>query len=79
MTEPLRTEQLGFKVWRNPDELKEPIKYIGEFHPPAGQGYLSGQDLAVLGLAPGRYTILAPVTATYAGLFSKWQTVVVTG
>lgn len=79
MTEPLRTEQLGFKVWRNPDGPKEPIKYMGEFHPPAGQGYLSGQDLAVLALPPGRYTILAPVAATCGGLFSKWQTVVLPG
>lgn len=79
MTEPLRTEQLGFKVWRNPDGPKEPIKYLGEFHPPEGQGYLSGRDLAVLGLPPGRYTILAAPTVPHGDLFSKWQTVVLPG
>lgn len=77
MAEKLRTEQKGFKVWRNPPSAKEPIAYLGEFYPPKGRGFLTGSDLRQLGLGPGRYTVLAPPNAPRSGLFSKWQAVVI--
>ncbi len=77
MAEELRTEQRGFKVWRNPLGPKEPIRYLGEFFPPEGQPFLTGPNLRELGFEPGHYTVLAPPDAPRSGLFSKWQTVVI--
>jgi hypothetical protein len=37
MTEELRKEQKGFKIWMNPGEPGGVIRYLGEFYPPAGQ------------------------------------------
>jgi hypothetical protein len=77
MAEELRTEQRGFKVWRNPPGPEEPIRYLGEFFPPEGQPFLTGGDLRELGFGPGRYTVLAPSDAPRSNFFSKWQAVVI--
>jgi hypothetical protein len=77
MTEKLRTEQKGFKVWKNPQKARDPIVYLGEFYPPKGQAFLTGSDLRQLGLGPGRYTVLAPLNAPHSGLLSKWHAVVI--
>lgn len=67
----------GYKVWRNPTQPGEPVKYMGEFFPPAGQCHILGCDLKQLGFGPGEYTVLAPPGRPYAGLFSKWRKVVI--
>jgi hypothetical protein len=77
MAEKLRSEEKGYKVWKNPRGVKEPILFMGEFYPPDGQLFLTGGDLRQLGFEPGRYTILAPPNAPHSNLFSKWQTAVV--
>lgn len=77
MTEKLRAEQKGFKVWKNPQGHKEPIRFMGEFYPPHRQSFLTGGDLRDLGLEPGRYTVLAPPNSPHSHLLSKWQTVVI--
>jgi hypothetical protein len=77
MADELRTEQRGFKVWKNPTVPAEPVRFLGEFLPPEGQPFLIGADLRELGLGPGRYTVLAPPKAPHSDFFSKWQTVVI--
>ena len=78
MAEELKTKQRGFKVWRNPTEPGESIRFLGEFFPPDGQFFMTGTDLGKLGIGPGRYTVLAPPNAPHFNFFSKWRTVVVT-
>jgi hypothetical protein len=77
MAEKLKTEQKGFKVWKNPGSPNEPIRFIGEVYPPNDQAFLTGSDLRELGLGPGRYSVLAPLGALHSNLFQKWQTVVI--
>lgn len=76
MAEELRTEQKGFKVWKTPQVMREPLVYLGEFYPPEGQSSLTAKDLRQLGLGPGRYTLLAPPNAAKLGQLTKWQSVV---
>lgn len=74
-TEKLRTEQKGFKVWKNPEGRSEPPLYLGEVYPREGFPCLTSADLEALGFGPGRYTLLAPENAIHSGLLSKWQSV----
>jgi hypothetical protein len=77
MAETMRTEQQGFKVWRNPQAPSEPVRYMGEFYPSEGRPFLTGSDLLELGFERGQYTVLAPPGSPHLRLFSKWQTVVI--
>jgi hypothetical protein len=75
MAEELRTEQRGFKVWKNPAGRGDSIRYMGEIYPPKGQSFLTACDLLALGFAGGRYTVLAPPGVSHSGLFAKWQSI----
>jgi hypothetical protein len=77
MAEQLRTEQKGFKVWKNPDGRREPIRYMGEYPPPTGQSTFTVRDLRELGFESGSYTLLAPPHTLRFKRFLKWQTVVI--
>jgi hypothetical protein len=77
MAEKLRTEQKGFKVWKNPQDPRQPVHFVGEFYPPAGHFFLTGSDLRQLGCGAGRYTVLAPANVLRSDFLSKWQTVVI--
>ena len=79
MTETLRTETESFRVWRNPQGPDDSIRYMGEVCPPPGQPFLTACDLRALGFRSGCYTVLTPAKLLETSLFSKWQTVIVTG
>ena len=76
MTEQLREELKGFKVWLNPRARSVAgARYLGEFHPPQGQFFFLPKDLKALGLGPGKYSVLAPDSSPYRVRFERWQTV----
>ena len=77
MTEELRKEQKGFKIWMNPVKPGDVVRYMGEFYPPTGQFFFFPKDLSALGMDPGRYSVLAPEVGQYRKLMKRWQTVVV--
>jgi hypothetical protein len=77
MAEELRKEQKGYKIWKHPLRGETAVSYMGEFYPPSGQVCFFPRDLQLLGLGPGRYSVLAPPTWPYEKLLARWQTVVV--
>jgi hypothetical protein len=77
MTEELRKEQKGFKIWLNPPKPGGVIRFLGEFHPPAGQFFFFPKDLTAMGLGPGRYSVLAPESGPYRKFLKRWQSVVI--
>lgn len=77
MSEEVSAKKQGYKVWRNPTRSGEPVKYLGEFYPPAGQDRFLGCDLRQLGFGPGEYTVLAPPDRPYANLWAKWRKVTI--
>ena len=77
MTDELRKEQKGFKIWLNPANPGDSIRYLGEFYPPSGQFLFLPKDLASLGFGPGRYSVLAPEVGCYRKFLKRWQTVVI--
>ena len=77
MTEELKSCNPGFKIWRNPSTVDEPVTYLGEYFPPDGSFYFTDKDLRGLGFGPGKYTVLAPEGHYSTKLFSKWQKVTV--
>jgi hypothetical protein len=77
MTEKVKKRPGAYKIWKNPSRRGEPVRYLGEFYPPAGSFYFSARDLLELGFDSGQYTIRAPEERPFANLISKWQTVTV--
>jgi hypothetical protein len=77
MPKKLRAERKGFQVWRNPQGAGDLVRYLGEFHPPAGCDALSSNDLRDLGLGPGSYTVVAPSEVPSSLQFRHWKTIVV--
>ena len=77
--EELRTEQKGYKIWKNPRGSEDSIQYMGEIYPPEGRFFLTATDLLDLGFALGRYTVLAPPNAPHSDLFARWQSIEVPG
>ncbi len=62
-----------FKIWRNPSDEGDPLKYMGEAYAPPGQLCLRASDLHTLGFPPGHYTILIPESLTFLYDMPKWD------
>ena len=65
----------AYKIWKNPQTLEEPPRFIGEFYPPTDQIKFIHADLEALGFPPGDYTVRIPDAVRKRYALSKWQTV----
>jgi hypothetical protein len=77
MTEKLRQQTEGYKIWRQPASPEDPVVYMGEFYPPSEQAHFIQRDLENLGFPPGKYTVLIPAAVRKRYAVEKWQCVTV--
>ena len=78
-TDKVQERSAPYKIWKNPSNSDEPIKYLGDFYPPHDRPFFVAQDLLDLGFGPGKYTVRAPDDRRLVRLIPKWHSVSVNG